>query len=112
MPSKPDLSKFSIHELREIVVDAEKTIQRKLSEELKKAKKAADDAAKKHGFSLSELFGHSADKTKKAKTSKPKSPPKYRNPEDSNQTWSGRGRQPAWFRAALESGKSPEDMSI
>jgi DNA-binding protein H-NS len=27
--------------------------------------------------------------------------PKYRNPADPSQTWSGRGRQPRWFNAAL-----------
>lgn len=27
--------------------------------------------------------------------------PKYRNPEDPAQTWTGRGRQPGWFAAAL-----------
>ena len=112
MPSKPDLSKFSIKELKEIVIDAEKTIQKKLSEEVKRAKQAAEEAAKKHGFSLNELFGHANTKPGKAKSSRTQTPPKYKNPDDPSQTWTGRGRQPAWFKAALEAGKTPDDMLI
>jgi DNA-binding protein H-NS len=112
MPAKPDLTKFSIHELKEIVIDAEKTIQKKLSEELRKAKQAAEDAAKKHGFSLHEIFGQGGAKATKAKGSKSQGAPKYKNPENPAQTWSGRGRQPAWFKSALERGKSPEEMSV
>lgn len=31
--------------------------------------------------------------------------PKYRNPADESETWTGRGRQPLWLVAALKSGK-------
>src|SRR5689334_16095027 len=34
-----------------------------------------------------------------------KVPPKYRNPADKGETWTGRGRQPLWLVAALKSGK-------
>jgi DNA-binding protein H-NS len=93
-------------------MDAERTIQKKISEELKRARHAAEQAAKKHGFSLNELIGHTNAKTSKAKSSKPKAPAKYKNPDDPSQTWTGRGRQPVWFKAALENGKSPDDMQI
>jgi DNA-binding protein H-NS len=112
MPTKPDLSKFSIHELKEIIGEAERTIQKKLSEEITKAKQAAEEAAKRHGFSLQEIFGHSGAKATKSKGSKSGGVPKYKNPENPSQTWSGRGRQPAWFKAALESGKSPDEMAV
>ena len=47
-----------------------------------------------------------------AKTTK-KVAPKFRNPENSGETWTGRGLQPRWMRAALEgSGKSLEDFRI
>lgn len=38
--------------------------------------------------------------------------PKYRNPNNHQQTWSGMGRQPQWFREYLENGGSEEDMLI
>ena len=36
-------------------------------------------------------------------------PVKFR--DDAGNTWSGRGKRPNWFKAALESGKSPVDLS-
>ena len=42
----------------------------------------------------------------------PKVYPKYRNPVDPSETWSGRGKQPRWWVSALKSGKSIEDLEI
>ncbi len=36
--------------------------------------------------------------------------PRYRNPENACETWSGRGRPPAWFDRAIHAGRSPERM--
>ena len=38
--------------------------------------------------------------------------PKYRNPDDAEQTWSGRGRKPRWFLDQIAAGKTPEDIAI
>jgi DNA-binding protein H-NS len=35
----------------------------------------------------------------------PKVLPKYHNPKNPNETWSGRGKQPRWLTAQLGSGK-------
>jgi DNA-binding protein H-NS len=37
---------------------------------------------------------------------------KYRNPQNHDETWSGRGRRPAWFLAAVAAGTAPEDLAI
>ncbi|MDL2336914.1 MAG: H-NS histone family protein [Pseudomonadota bacterium] len=36
--------------------------------------------------------------------------PKYR--DEAGHAWSGKGPRPGWFRAALESGKSLEDLAV
>jgi len=36
---------------------------------------------------------------------RPKVAPKYRNPNNLNETWSGRGKRPRWLAAQLRSGK-------
>ena len=41
----------------------------------------------------------------------PKVRPRYRNPETS-ETWSGRGKQPRWLKAAMEAGRSLDDLRI
>ena len=38
--------------------------------------------------------------------------PKYRNPQMSSETWSGRGKQPRWLVAAIKSGRKIEDFMI
>ena len=39
-------------------------------------------------------------------------PPKYRNPENRNETWAGRGLKPRWLAAALKAGNEIEDFLI
>jgi hypothetical protein len=38
--------------------------------------------------------------------------PKYRNPGNPAETWSGKGKRPAWVEAALADGKSLESLEI
>jgi DNA-binding protein H-NS len=38
--------------------------------------------------------------------------PKYRNPENPEETWAGRGLKPRWLAAALKTGKKLEDFTI
>lgn len=40
----------------------------------------------------------------------PKVLPKYQNPEQPFETWSGRGRQPHWVGTQLRSGKKVDDL--
>ena len=47
-----------------------------------------------------------------AKRPYPKVLPKYRNPKDPAETWSGRGKQPRWLTAQLRSGKKVHDFLI
>ena len=38
--------------------------------------------------------------------------PMYRNPDNPDETWTGRGRKPGWLISRLEAGTSLEDMKI
>ena len=38
--------------------------------------------------------------------------PKYRNPENSSETWAGRGLKPRWLATAIKSGKKLDDFLI
>jgi DNA-binding protein H-NS len=42
----------------------------------------------------------------------PKVPPKYRNPKNPAETWTGRGKRPRWLTAELRSGEKLENFSI
>jgi DNA-binding protein H-NS len=65
------------------------------------------------GVDYAELIEHTAFAPRKKRGSKRgKVAPKYRNPADHSQTWSGRGRQPRWFKAALRKGKTERSLLI
>src|ERR1700674_3396531 len=38
--------------------------------------------------------------------------PKYRNPDNDNETWAGRGLKPRWLTAAIKAGKKVEEFLI
>jgi DNA-binding protein H-NS len=100
-----DLSKYSLAQLRALevqVIDELKT-QHFLS--ISKAREQILHIARNAGLSEKQLRAVKVAKTPKQGIVQVK----YRNPEDPNQQWSGRGRQPAWVKAWLASGKSLED---
>ncbi|MEC5386178.1 H-NS histone family protein [Uliginosibacterium sp. H3] len=114
------LSKLSLSELNRQKARIEAEIARRSQNSkrdlLKKVQKLASDA----GVPLSELLGTKLPKaTKAAKVATPKPrgskgkvAPKYRNPADASQTWTGRGRQPLWVSGHVASGKAITDLLI
>ncbi len=54
----------------------------------------------------------SEQKTDRPRRKYPKVLPKYSNPSEPLETWSGRGKQPRWVVAALRSGRKLEDLQI
>lgn len=77
-----------------------------------KAIEAVTKKAKEFGFNLEDLIPELRPGKKTRNTAKKAGPPKYANPDDPTQTWSGKGRRPEWFRKALERGTEPEAMEI
>ena len=96
-----ELSKDDLIKLKTEVERALKTIDTRRKAE---AKKAADAAAKQFGFSLDQLVDDSGKGSKGV--------PRFANPEDPEQTWTGRGRKPNWVIAWLDAGKPLEDLAI
>lgn len=109
-----NLDDMSLKQLEQLQADVAKAIQAAKDRDLKAARLAAEEAAAKFGFSLSEITGAGDGRRKYTRRMGAASAgaAKYRNPEDATQTWTGKGRQPAWFKAALEQGTDPSDMEI
>ncbi|SNR46615.1 H-NS family nucleoid-associated regulatory protein [Puniceibacterium sediminis] len=99
-----NLDTLSKDELQKLKSDVDKALKSIDSRRKAEAKKAAEHAAKEYGFSLDELLGGTVKGSKSA--------PKYANPADASQTWTGRGRKPNWVIAALGAGQSLDDMKI
>ncbi len=107
MATTPNLEKMSLDELKNLRKELDKAIAGYEARQRRAALAAAEAAAREAGFSLSEL-------TAGVKSSRKSSsaPPKYRHPENPALTWSGRGRQPSWFRDLTKEGTAREDLEI
>lgn len=109
-----NLSKMTRKQLEKLIKDAHKALKAIENKERREAKKAAAAAAAKFGFKLDELTTGTAPAPKRTPKTAPKKPrePKYANPTDPKQTWSGMGRKPGWYRDALAAGVDPKTMEI
>lgn len=100
-----NLEDMSLKELQEIAKKAEKTIEAKRKDGIKDLRKKILDDIKDNGLNPWDIFPALKPATRTVSA-------KYANPEDTSQTWTGRGRKPKWVEAQLESGKTLEDLLI
>lgn len=101
-----DLSQMSLKELKELRTQVQRHIDGYEERKKREALAAVEEKARALGFNLSELVGVAT--VRKRKPAKPK----YANPADKSQTWTGRGRRPRWVDEALRAGKSLDDLAI
>ena len=106
-----DLSPLSIDELNALIADAQRLIKVKQKSSIKQARAQIVQIAAGLGLSVEELLAGEGGEPIEVKTRK-KVEPRYRNPDNPNETWTGRGREPRWLVAALAAGKKLEDFLI
>ena len=101
-----NLEAMSLKELRQMQKDLAKAVSTYEDRHKAEARAKLEAIAKEMGYSLADLIGV------EVKTTRAPAVAKYRHPENAALTWSGRGRKPQWFVAALTSGKSADDLAI
>ena len=101
-----DLGALSLKELKALQSQITKAIATFDDRRKRDALTELEEKARELGFSLAELTGTSAQRKRSAAT------PKYANPSNPDDTWSGRGRKPRWFAEALAAGSSAESMAV
>ena len=107
---KPDSSKLSVEELKRLQVEAEALIVSKKDQAIEDAYDQIVAIADGLGFSIEELLELGEQKRKK--TTRKAVEPRYRNKNNPEDTWTGRGKQPRWLVAELEKGAKLEDFLI
>ncbi|WP_136637493.1 H-NS family nucleoid-associated regulatory protein [Pseudooceanicola onchidii] len=100
-----DLDSMSLDELKKLRKDADSAIRNYEDRKKKAALAELEAKAAELGFSLNDLTGATGRGRKV-------NPPKYRHPDDSTLTWSGRGRQPDWYKDLVGGGTNPDDLLI
>lgn len=117
-----NLDELSVDELEKLIKQAEKKLEKKRMDAVKTAQAEIEKIAKDLGVSVDDLLqekkargkkatARKATRKKKAAVRKP-AKIKYRNPADSSQTWTGRGKRPVWLRDALDKGAKLEDFEV
>lgn len=89
------------------LLEAQKQLQEKLQAEKDNAIAEIAERMKVMGISIADIQGF-FNHTKPVSSSKPK----YRNPDNPDETWTGKGKPPNWFKTAIEKGIEKESMLI
>lgn len=99
------LDNLSYAELVNLQKRIEEAIAEKRVSDAQATKEALRAMAEKAGFDIKELFG-------KRGSPKGAGVAKYRNPKDTSQTWTGRGRKPNWLVEAVKKGAKLDSFAI
>ncbi|MEZ5479411.1 MAG: H-NS histone family protein [Thiolinea sp.] len=99
-----NLDNLSVSELEQLKSGIDTAIEKNRLKELWDLREKIDDLVDNSPFTLEEVL--------EARSMRKPVPPKYRNPDDASQTWTGRGRKPLWVEACLENGKTMEELEI
>ena len=99
------IEKLSYIELLKLQERVEQAIAEKRAADAQATKEQLRQMAEKAGFDIRELYG-------KRGSPKGNGAAKYRNPKDSSQTWTGRGRKPNWLVDAVKKGAKIESFAI
>lgn len=77
------------------------------------------EAVEHYGLTPKDIFGVAttgakgiARKTKGKKAASKKAPLPAKFRDEAGNAWSGHGKRPNWYKAAIAAGKSPEDLMI
>lgn len=105
-----DLKSLNHNQLSDLIARAQARQEELVKEKASKLREKINALVKAEGFGLDEVLGRSGGAARGKARSKVK--PKYRNPADPGQTWTGRGKRPRWFVAAINAGKKEKDLLI
>lgn len=99
-----NIDKMSLKDLLALEAQLGQAIAAARDRERGELKRKIEALASSHGFSASELFGGRG----RGKSSAPK----FANPDNRSETWTGRGRKPNWLVARLKKGAKMTDFAI
>jgi DNA-binding protein H-NS len=104
-----DIKNLSHNQLNELIAKAQTRQTELRKEKVSALRDKINELIRAEGFTFDDVFGARAPKSKRAGAVVAA---KYRNPDDEEQTWSGRGKRPRWFNDALKAGKKESDLLV
>jgi DNA-binding protein H-NS len=101
-----NLEALSLKELRQLQKALAQAISTYEDRHKAEARVKLEAIAKEMGYALADLIGV------EVKTTRAPAVAKYRHPENTAVTWSGRGRKPRWFVDHINAGRDPSELAI
>lgn len=105
-----DIKNLNHNQLNELIQKAQVRQQELEKERITRVREKVQALLKSEGVNFEDVFGGPVARGKRRSTGSVA--PKYRNPADPEQTWSGRGKRPRWFNEALKAGRKEKDLAI
>lgn len=105
-----EYNNLSENELQAVISNATKALNNKKVQKQKEVKAKIKALASSIGISVRLKDNDSQSYAQKAKAKSV--PPKYRNPNDGSQTWTGRGIAPKWMQELNKSGRDKSEFLI
>ena len=100
-----DLRGSTVDELKMLQADIEVEMERKRGEDRERFFRDAQEIAGKYGVSVDVFLNADVGRRKE------RAPAKYQNPNNSKQTWTGKGRQPTWIKELVAGGGTLEEVA-
>ncbi|MBF0420984.1 MAG: H-NS histone family protein [Magnetococcales bacterium] len=110
-----NISEFENKSLEELVsfsADLDILIRKKRKQEAKQVRAKMDELAKAAGFESVDDFMANQGGRQPRSDKGVKLPPKYRNPQNHDETWSGKGPTPKWLKEYMNGGGDKESCRI
>ncbi|SFD64432.1 H-NS histone family protein [Massilia yuzhufengensis] len=104
-----DLSNMSVGDLRNLQEQIKQEMKKREVQEVQKAREQILAIAQSVGVPLKDLMAA----TGRSSSTKGNSVAvRYRHPDNAQQQWTGRGRQPKWVKEWVEGGKSLDKLRV
>jgi DNA-binding protein H-NS len=104
--------KMKNFDLKSMALDELWSLHEEIASELARKMLAEKAQLERRLRQLTASPDETATKKPNARRPYPQVSPKYRNPAEPSETWTGRGKTPRWLTAQLKSGKKLDDFRI
>jgi DNA-binding protein H-NS len=113
MSKKLNLDAMSIDEMWQLHEEVSRLLSVRLTSEKRELEKRLAQLRREKEMPHSEPADRKSSKDAPRERRKyPRVFPKYRNPNEPSETWSGRGKRPRWLAAAIKTGHTIEEFLI
>lgn len=108
-----DFSKMSRAEILTMMTALQEQADRKREERRSELKEEIQRLLQEDGFTLEDIFGGRGDKQGKTpRKLRGAATVRYADPQNPENTWTGRGRKPNWLTGALDAGMAMDDFVV